>query len=146
MNVPDIDVEATDGSFNPSEAEKAVVYFYPKDDTPGCTKEACGFQDVLGDIGEHGFSLYGVSNDPIESHERFREKYDLSFPLVADTDASLSKAFDVYEEQSFDGETFMGITRSTFIIVEGEVVASFRGVDPDGHWNDVLDWLAGYDG
>ena len=118
--------------------KKVVLYFYPKDDTPGCTAEACAFRDsaIVKRSGE--FQVLGVSNDDIESHRDFKAKYSLNFPLLADTDASVSRAYGVYKEFDFDGEKVWAIDRSTFVIGKsGEIEKAFRSVDVDGHADAV---------
>jgi peroxiredoxin Q/BCP len=119
-----------------------VLYFYPKDDTPGCTKEACGFRDARTSMKRAGAVILGVSMDTAESHRKFIAKYQLSFPLLCDEDAAVSKAFGVYKQKSMYGKTFWGIERSTFVIgPSGDIKAVFRKVKVDGHVEEVLDAL-----
>lgn len=116
-----------------------VLYFYPKDDTPGCTKEACGFRDSMSAISKAGAVVLGVSLDGVESHQKFKAKYRLSFPLLTDTDAMVSKAYGVYKQKNMYGKKFWGIERSTFVIDgTGVLTAVFRKVKVDGHVDEVL--------
>jgi thioredoxin-dependent peroxiredoxin len=116
-----------------------VLYFYPKDDTPGCTKEACNFRDVYHQLQRRGVVVLGVSTDSVESHKKFAEKYGLPFPLLADTDASVSKQYGVYGEKNMYGKTYMGVSRATFLIDKDGVVRKvWPKVKPDEHANEVL--------
>ncbi len=125
----------TDADFS----ERVVVlYFYPKDDTPGCTRQACAFRDGLEAFAERNAVVYGVSADDDESHQAFKAKYGLSFPLLADTDHSLCEAFGVWGEQEFRGHRFMGIARTTFVLNHGVVTSRFPDVDVTGHAERVL--------
>src|SRR5438128_8392336 len=90
-----------------------VLYFYPKDDTPGCTKEACSFRDANHEMQKRGVVVLGVSTDSVASHQKFADKYGLSFPLLSDTDAHIAQLYNVYKEKSMFGKTFMGVSRST---------------------------------
>lgn len=120
--------------------KKVILYFYPKDDTPGCTKEACSFNDHLDSITSSGAVVLGVSADPVESHGRFAAKYGLKFPLLSDSDKKAIKAYGVWKEKSLYGRTFMGIERSTFVIDEkGKIAAIYRKVKVDGHTEQVLE-------
>ena len=120
-----------------------VLYFYPKDDTPGCTAQACGIRDEYADFREAGAVVLGVSPDDEGSHSKFREKYELPFTLLADTDHSVAEDYDVWKERSLYGKTFMGIERSTFVIdADGTVARAFRKVKPGEHARLVLDALA----
>ncbi len=98
--------------------KKYILYFYPKDDTPGCTKQACDFRDQLQGIQESGYTVIGISPDSLESHEAFREKFDLTFSLVSDTDHSVAKAFGVWRSKINYGKTYVGLVRSTFFVDE----------------------------
>lgn len=119
--------------------EKVVLYFYPKDDTPGCTKESCDFRDHYATFQNKGIHIFGVSCDDIESHEHFSAKFDLPFPLLSDPDASVCKAYGVYKEKSRDGKTYMGIERTTFIIGgDGLIEKIYPEVDVNGHVDAVL--------
>jgi peroxiredoxin Q/BCP len=120
-----------------------VLFFYPKDDTPGCTKQACGIRDTWGDFERGGAVVVGVSPDSPKSHAKFREKYGLPFTLLADQDHSVAEEYGVWVEKKFAGKTYMGIERSTFVIDEdGKVAKIMRRVKPDEHADDVLATLA----
>lgn len=108
-----------------------ILYFYPKDDTPGCTKQACAYRDAAADIQESGIKLYGVSLDDLESHDHFRKKFSLNFPLIADVDKQLSQALGAYGEQEYAGKTYMGLSRDSFLIgPDTRVLQVWRRVDP----------------
>jgi thioredoxin-dependent peroxiredoxin len=119
-----------------------VLYFYPKDDTPGCTKEACGFRDLTAEFERVGAVILGISNDPVESHQKFREKFKLPFELLADEDASVSKAYGVYKQKNLYGKKYMGIERTTFIVDRtGRIAQIYPKVKVEGHVADVLAFL-----
>ena len=101
---------------------KLIIYFYPKDNTPGCTAEACSLSDGYGELRRAGFALLGVSRDSAASHGRFAEKYSLPFPLIADTDLTLQQAMGVWREKKMAGRTYMGTVRTTFIVDEKGIV------------------------
>jgi len=118
--------------------QPVVLYFYPKDDTPGCTVQACGIRDSWGDFADRAVVL-GVSPDKESSHVKFKEKYGLPFTLLADTDHSVAEAYGVWVEKKNYGKTYMGIERSTFVIdADGNLVKVMRRVKPDTHAADVL--------
>ncbi|HVU01188.1 MAG TPA: thioredoxin-dependent thiol peroxidase, partial [Polyangiaceae bacterium] len=117
-----------------------VLYFYPKDDTPGCTREACAFRDDFGKFGALGATVIGVSPDGEKSHAKFAEKYGLPFSLLADTDKTLARAFGVWVLKQNYGREYMGIERSTFVVgSDGKVKRVFRRVKVDGHSDAVLE-------
>lgn len=119
--------------------QRVILYFYPKDDTPGCTKEACGFRDSLKAFQKADAVVLGVSNDDAASHQKFIKKYNLPFTLLSDGDAAVSKAYGVYKEKNMYGRTYWGIERSTFVIDEkGALKAIFRKVKVDGHIEEVM--------
>jgi len=119
-----------------------VIYFYPKDDTEGCTKEACAFRDALEQFEDIAVSVVGISPDSIESHQQFKEKYNLNFPLLSDTDHSVALAFDVWKEKSMYGKTYFGVIRSTFVVdSEGIIRWIERPVKVEGHIERVLNAL-----
>ena len=119
-----------------------VVYFYPKDDTPGCTREACAFRDSQAQIRKTGAIVLGVSPDSVASHEKFRDKYKLSFPLLSDPDKGVAKKFGAYGEKTLYGKKVVGMIRSTFIIDgDGIVRKVFPKVRVDGHAEKVLEAL-----
>ena len=120
-----------------------VLFFYPKDDTPGCTAQACGIRDAWGEFERAGAVVLGVSPDDERSHVKFKEKYGLPFPLLADTDHAIAEEYGVWKEKSFAGKTYMGVERSTFVIdPDGNVAKELRNVKPDTHADDVLAALA----
>ena len=124
--------------------KKVVLYFYPKDDTPGCTKEACAFRDGIAEIKKRGAEVIGVSIDSVESHQKFKNKFDLNFPLLADTDKKMVEAYGTWKEKSMYGKKYMGIERTTFIIDEsGKVSHIFPKVRVDEHYDEVLRALEG---
>lgn len=117
-----------------------VLFFYPKDNTPGCTTEAIGFSEALSDFEALGVKVFGVSKDSIASHEKFREKKELSVPLLSDADGDLCEKLGVWQEKSMYGKTFWGIVRSTFLIDgEGNIVREWRKVKVKGHVEEVLE-------
>jgi thioredoxin-dependent peroxiredoxin len=119
--------------------KQIVLYFYPKDDTPGCTKESCDFRDVESQILRAGAVIVGVSLDGKESHQKFIKKFGLPFLLLSDEDAAISKAYGVYKEKNMYGRKYWGIERSTFVVdTEGKLKAIFRKVKVDGHADEVL--------
>jgi thioredoxin-dependent peroxiredoxin len=108
-----------------------LLYFYPKDDTPGCTAQACAYRDDGAKFKELGVKLFGVSLDDVKSHEAFRDKFSLNFPLISDPDHQLADFFGVYGEREWSGKKFMGLSRDTFLIdPEGKIVRAFRAVNP----------------
>ena len=138
----------TDGgdrvSLKSLQGKQVVLYFYPKDDTPGCTKEACGFRDSIKPIEKADAVVLGVSMDNADSHARFIKKYGLPFSLLCDEDGTVSKAYGVYKKKNMYGKTYWGIERSTFIIDEaGKLKAIFRKVKVDGHVAEVQAALKG---
>ena len=124
--------------------KRVVLYFYPKDDTPGCTREACAFRDLHPDFSAANAVVIGVSKDSPASHDRFKAKYQLPFILAADTDTTLAQAYGVWIEKKNYGKTYMGLDRATFVIDGAGVVrAIWRKVKVDGHAEKVLAALAG---
>ena len=120
-----------------------VLYFYPKDDTPGCTKQACGIRDAYADFRKHGAVVLGVSPDDESSHQRFKSKYELPFTLLADPDHAVAEAYGVWVEKQNYGKRYMGIERSTFVIdADGNVAKAMRRVNPETHADQVLQTLA----
>ena len=116
-----------------------VLYFYPKDDTPGCTMQACGIRDAWSEFERAGAVVLGVSPDDARSHVEFKEKYGLPFALLADTEHATAEDYGVWVEKSYGGKTYMGVERSTFVIgVDGNVAKELRNVKPDTHADDVL--------
>ncbi len=144
-DVPPFQVEDETGQvWSPEELEGTpfVLFFYPRDDTPGCTKEACGFQDAMGAFNEIGVRVFGVSDDDANSHIKFKEKYDLDFPLLVDEGGKLAEAFGVWIKKKMFGNEFYGTQRSTFLIdAEGTIQEAWTNVNPEGHAQEVLEAL-----
>ena len=119
--------------------KKVVLYFYPKDDTPGCTKESCAFRDGLDEIDASGAVVLGISGDSVDSHKKFVKKFNLNFPLLSDETKTVLQAYGVWKEKSLYGRNFMGVERTTFIIDEqGKLDDIFPKVKVDGHLEEVL--------
>lgn len=119
-----------------------VLYFYPRADTPGCTKEACGFRDALADFDKAHVAVLGISPDEQEDVTKFAGKFDLNFPLLADADHSIAEKYGVWQEKSMYGKKYFGAARTTFVIgTDGKVRHVFEKVKPDGHDLEVLTWL-----
>ncbi len=119
--------------------KKVVLYCYPKDDTPGCTKESCDFRDGLEEVHDHGAVVLGISGDSVASHKKFAKKFDLKFPLLSDETKTTLRAYGVWKEKSLYGRKFMGIERTTFIINErGKIENIFQKVKVNGHLEEVL--------
>jgi len=143
---PDFTLPATTGeniSLKQFKGKKTVIlYFYPKDETPGCTREACDFRDHSAEFEKHNAVILGVSTDSIESHQHFREKQKLPFPLLSDADASVSKMFGVYKQKNLYGKKYMGIERTTFVIDRtGRVAQIYPKVKVDGHIQNLLEFV-----
>lgn len=117
-----------------------VIYFYPRDDTPGCTKEACAFRDRYDELQKLGVQLFGISADTAESHTKFRDKYSLPFPLLVDAKHAMSEKYGAYREKNMYGKKSMGIQRSTYLIdADGKVAKVWKRVKVDGHDQQVID-------
>ena len=142
---PDFTLTSGDGeniALSSLRGQKVVLYFYPRDDTPGCTRQACGFRDGAARLRQHGAIVVGVSPDTPASHKNFSEKYDLDFPLLADTKREVVQKYGVWQEKNMYGKKVMGVVRSTFIIdTDGTILKVFPKVKVDGHFDDVLDAL-----
>ena len=139
---PDFSVPTDGGgtaSLKALKDKKVILYFYPKDDTPGCTTETCAFRDAVGDFSEAGAEIIGVSKDIVARHDKFKAKYALPFTLIADEDGALCVAYGVWQEKKNDGKALMGIVRSTFLIDEtGKIAATRRNLRVKGHVEKVL--------
>ncbi len=119
--------------------KKLVLYFYPKDDTSGCTAEAIAFNGLAGDFAAAGTAIVGASPDPVKKHDKFRQKYELSFPLLADESKQMLEAYGVWVEKSMYGRKYMGVERTTFLIgADGRVARTWRKVKVPGHAEEVL--------
>ncbi|MCX6772761.1 MAG: thioredoxin-dependent thiol peroxidase [Candidatus Micrarchaeota archaeon] len=124
------------------EGKRVVLYFYPKDDTPGCTIEACGFRDMKPEFEKRGAAILGISPDDSESHTKFAGKYKLPFTLLADAGAKVAAKYGVWVEKNMMGHKFMGVNRTTFVIGKtGKIEKIFAKVNPLGHNKEVLTWL-----
>ena len=143
---PEFKLSGDDGashSLKDFRGKKIVLFFYPKDDTSGCTKEACSFRDNYATIKKKGAVVLGISGDSVESHKKFISKYDLNFILLSNEDRSVLDLYGVWKEKSMYGRTFMGIERTTFIINEqGKISHIFPKVKVDGHTEEVLNALS----
>jgi len=143
---PDLELESDTGDrvkLADFRGKTVVLYFYPKDDTPGCTTEACEFRDTYDRFREQGVEVIGVSPDPVKSHQKFKSKHELPFPLLADPEHKLAEAYGVWGEKKYMGRKYMGINRSTFVIdPEGNVAKAMVGIKPAGHAAQILEQLA----
>jgi peroxiredoxin Q/BCP len=129
-------------SLNDFKGKTVVLYFYPKDDTPGCTKEACDFRDNQKTFKKKNTVILGVSADSVDSHVKFKKKFDLPFPLLSDPDKKMIQAYGVWKEKSMYGKKYMGIERTTFVIgPDGKILKIFPKVSVTGHIDDVLSGL-----
>ena len=139
---PDFTLPADDGTevkLSQLRGSPVVIYFYPRDNTPGCTKEACAFRDRKAEIGALGAKLLGISADDLESHRKFREQYQLNFPLLADTEHRVAEKYGAWREKIRFGKKSMGIQRSTFLIdAQGVIRKVWKNVEVDGHDDQVL--------
>jgi peroxiredoxin Q/BCP len=142
MQAPDFSLTGDSGatiSLSDFRGQPVVLYFYPRDDTPGCTTQACGFRDAYSEFQQRGAVVLGVSGDDEASHRKFRDKYSLPFTLLSDPDHSVADAYGVWVEKNAYGSKKMGIERSTFLIDrDGNVVKVMRRVKPATHADDVL--------
>ena len=140
--VPDVKMVGADGEpVSPADfkGQKLVLYFYPKDDTSGCTREAQDFTSLAGDYARAGAKVIGVSRDPMKKHDKFIAKYDLAVPLVSDEDGRISEAFGTWVQKSMYGRKYMGMERATFLIgADGRVLRAWRKVKVPGHAAEVL--------
>ena len=142
---PDFTLIATDGSritLADRRGHRVLLYFYPRDDTPGCTIEACSFRDNLSELSARGVDVFGVSDDDVASHERFTAKYGLNFPLLADLDHAVIEAYGAWVQKHRDGRTFMGTDRVSYLIgPDGEVEHVWPAVDPNVHVAEIVGLL-----
>ena len=122
--------------------KKVVLYFYPKDNTPGCTKQACAFKSAYDEFKKDNIVVIGISKDSSKSHLNFKNKYELPFILLSDVEHQVIEAYDVWKEKKLYGKTYMGITRSTYVInEEGIIIKTFEKASPDNNAKDILDFL-----
>jgi thioredoxin-dependent peroxiredoxin len=142
---PDFELESDGGEkvkLSDLRGKPVVLYFYPRDDTPGCTKQACGFRDAYREYQERGAVVLGVSPDDTGSHRKFKEKYGLPFPLLADPRHEVADAYGAWGEKQYAGKTYLGIIRSTFVIdAEGNVARAMYGVNAERNPAEVLEAL-----
>jgi peroxiredoxin Q/BCP len=142
---PDFQLDSSEGgqfSLAKAAGKWLVLYFYPKDDTPGCTKEACNFRDRIKDYQKVGALIYGVSGDDLKSHAKFIEKYHLPFPLLADPEHKALEAYSVWKEKNMYGRIFLGIERTTFVIdPQGKIAKIYPRVKVDKHHEEVLAFI-----
>ncbi len=139
---PGFELQTDEGetvSLSSFRGKPVVLYFYPKDDTPGCAAQACGIRDAYAEFGKRGAVVLGVSPDDERSHSKFKTKYELPFTLLADPDHQTAEDYGVWVEKNFAGKKYMGVERSTFVIdSEGKVAKVMRKVNPQSHADDVL--------
>ena len=144
---PDFELKSDSGDtvkLSELRGKPVVLYFYPKDDTPGCTTQACGIRDAYGEFERAGAVVLGVSPDDESSHVKFRNKYELPFTLLADTDHAVAEQYGVWGEKKYMGKAYMGVKRSTFVIdADGSVKKVMHDVKPATHADDVLSALTG---
>ena len=143
---PDFTLPSTSGepvSLRQFKGKKTVIlYFYPKDETPGCTREACDFRDHTEEFDKHNTVVLGVSTDGLDSHKQFMEKHKLPFPLLADEDAAVSRKYGVYKQRNLYGKKYMGIERTTFVIDRtGRIAQIYPKVKVDGHIEALLEFV-----
>jgi thioredoxin-dependent peroxiredoxin len=144
---PDFTLPASDGSevtLSALRGQYVVLYFYPKDDTPGCTTEACSFRDNWHTLEQRGVRVLGISRDSVKSHQKFAEKYGLPFTLLSDEGGEVTEKYGVWVEKSMYGKTYMGIARVTFVVgPDGVISHVWEKVHPEGHAAEVLEFLDG---
>lgn len=144
---PAFSVESDSGekvSLKDFKGKTVVLYFYPKDDTPGCTQEACDFRDSLARLKKHDAVVLGISRDAVEKHQKFKKKHELPFPLLSDVDGSMCEAYGVWQEKTLYGRKFMGIVRTTVVVgPDGKVKKVYPKVKVRGHVDQIIDDLKG---
>lgn len=142
MQAPDFNLPDQTGKFHKLADFKGkwlLLYFYPKDDTPGCTTEACSFRDASGDYKKLGVQVVGISKDSVKSHTKFAEKYKLNFPLLSDESGDVIKSYGAWGEKSMFGKKYMGILRNTYLInPKGEIEKTYEKVKPELHSEEIL--------
>ena len=134
--------DSTSLKLNELKESNFIFYFYPKDDTPGCTKEALAFNEKLSKINQLNFRVFGISKDSISKHLKFKAKYNLNFSLISDEDLKICKEFGVWVEKSMYGKKYMGVQRSTFLVVKGlKVIKIWRNVKVNGHVEEIIEFI-----
>lgn len=145
VKAPDFTLADKDGrevSLHDFAGKKVVVYFYPKDNTPGCTRQACAFRDAYAEFGQKDVTVIGISRDSVKSHQNFAGKNELPFILLSDPQLAAIQAYDVWQEKKMYGKTTMGVVRSTYVIDEnGMIVKVFPKAKPDTNATEILQWL-----
>ena len=145
VKAPDFTLADKDGrevSLHDFAGKKVVVYFYPKDNTPGCTRQACAFRDAYAEFGQKDVTVIGISRDSVKSHQNFAGKNELPFILLSDPQLAAIQAYDVWQEKKMYGKTTMGVVRSTYVIDEnGMIVKVFPKAKPDTNAPEILQWL-----
>ena len=143
---PDFSLKDKDGALHKLSdfrGKKVVVYFYPKDNTPGCTRQACAFRDAYKDFRDESIEVIGISKDSEASHQKFIKDYDLPFLLLSDPELEAIKAYDVWQEKTNYGKKSMGVVRSTFVVDEdGKIIKIFPKANPDTNAQDILEFLS----
>lgn len=138
-DAPRFDLPNQDGEpISLPETGLAVVYFYPRADTPGCTTEACSFRDLYDEFAARDVRVFGISDDPVPVLATFAEKYDLPIDLLSDTEGEVATAYESYGEKNLFGNTVEGVFRNTYFINDGEIVLAYEGVSPESHAEQVL--------
>ena len=141
-DVPAVTLSGDDGKeVSLNKLKKAIIYFYPKDNTPGCTTEACTFRDFNEDIMKSGWRIYGISADSIKSHAGFKQKHELNFSLLSDENKEAINGFGAIGEKSMYGKIFKGTLRVTFAVDNGKVIHVWENVKPKEHPKEVFDWI-----
>jgi len=146
IKAPDFTLLNQDGkevSLADYKGKKVILYFYPKDDTPGCTSQACGFTQLYPDFKEKGAEIIGISKDSVKSHRKFADKYNLTFTLLADTETKVVEAYDVWKEKSMYGKKYMGVVRTTYLIdEEGMIIKAYDQVNAAKNPEEMLENLS----
>ena len=138
-DAPEIELRNQDGdTVTLPEAGTAVVYFYPRADTPGCTAEACSFRDTWAEYERRGIHVFGISDDPVADLAAFRDEYDLTVELLSDPDGTVASRYDSYGEKTVFGNTVEGVFRNTYVVRDGEIALAYEGVDPEDHAERLL--------
>jgi peroxiredoxin Q/BCP len=142
---PDFSAKLTDGSdfkLSDQKAKYIILYFYPKDDTPGCTLQACGIRDAYSEIKSLGAEIYGISRDDLKSHKKFVEKHGLNFPIIVDDEKIVCLLYDVLKDKSMFGKHYEGVERTTYILDQNlKIVEVWEKVNPIGHSARIVEWL-----